>query len=171
MQTTPLPPTPDLLHQNLGGGAQQASLTQWTWVWVDSGSWWWTGRPGVLRFMGSQRDTTKRLSDWTELNWTSNSRHARIWKPLISYRQLLKSPDKLSQPESLNFSGRLLKFYFFFNWLREQWTWNPVLILSASDAEERTPDWNPTSIISILKARLWIVIHVSPASHVLSDRL
>ena len=32
-----------------------ASLTQWTWVWVDSGSWWWTGRPGVLQFMGSQR--------------------------------------------------------------------------------------------------------------------
>ena len=29
--------------------------TQWTWVWVDSGSWWWTGRPGVLWFMGSQR--------------------------------------------------------------------------------------------------------------------
>ena len=32
-----------------------ASPTQWTWVWVDSGSWWWTGRPGVLRFMGLQR--------------------------------------------------------------------------------------------------------------------
>ena len=31
-----------------------ASLTQWTWVWVDSGRWWWTGRPGVLWFMGSQ---------------------------------------------------------------------------------------------------------------------
>ena len=31
------------------------SLTRWTWVWVNSGSWWWTGRPGVLRFMGSQR--------------------------------------------------------------------------------------------------------------------
>ena len=31
------------------------SLTRWTWVWVDSGSWWWTGRPGVLWFMGSQR--------------------------------------------------------------------------------------------------------------------
>ena len=29
--------------------------TQWTWVWVNSGSWWWTGRPGMLRFMGSQR--------------------------------------------------------------------------------------------------------------------
>ena len=29
------------------------SSTQWTWVWVSSGSWWWTGRPGVLQFMGS----------------------------------------------------------------------------------------------------------------------
>ena len=43
-----------------------ASLTQRTWVWVDSGSWWWTGRPGVLRFMGLQRVG----HDWaTELNW------------------------------------------------------------------------------------------------------
>ena len=39
----------------------------WMWVWVNSGSWWWTGRPGVLQFMGSQ--TVGR--DWvTELNWT-----------------------------------------------------------------------------------------------------
>ena len=42
-----------------------ASLTRGTWVWVNSGSWWWTGRPGVLRFMGSQRVG----HDWaTELN-------------------------------------------------------------------------------------------------------
>ena len=46
-----------------------ASPTRWAWVLVDSGSWWWTGRPGVLRFMRSQRSRT-RLSDWTELNWT-----------------------------------------------------------------------------------------------------
>ena len=32
-----------------------SSQTQWTWVWVDPRSWWWTGRPGVLWFMGSQR--------------------------------------------------------------------------------------------------------------------
>ena len=32
-----------------------ASLTQWTWVWVNSGSWWWIGRPGVLQSMGLQR--------------------------------------------------------------------------------------------------------------------
>ena len=31
------------------------SLTQWTWVWINSGIWWWTGRPGVLQSMGSQR--------------------------------------------------------------------------------------------------------------------
>ena len=45
-----------------------ASLTQWTWVWVDSGSWWWTGRPGVLWFMGSQRVGHYRAINWTELN-------------------------------------------------------------------------------------------------------
>ena len=44
-----------------------ASLIQWTLVWVDSGSWWWTGRPGVLWFVGLQSRT--QLSDWTELNW------------------------------------------------------------------------------------------------------
>ena len=42
-----------------------ASLTRWKWVWMNSGSWWWTGRPGVLQFLGSQSRT--RLSDWTEL--------------------------------------------------------------------------------------------------------
>ena len=38
-----------------GWDGWMASLTRWTCVWVNSGSWWWTGRPGVLRFMGSQR--------------------------------------------------------------------------------------------------------------------
>ena len=43
-----------------------ASPTWWTWVWVNSGSWWWTGRPGVLQFMESQGVG----HDWaTELNW------------------------------------------------------------------------------------------------------
>ena len=43
-----------------------ASPTQWTWVWVNSGSRWWTGRPGMLQSMGSQRVE----HDWaTELNW------------------------------------------------------------------------------------------------------
>ena len=52
---------------NKGWYDWMASPTQWTWVWVNSGSWWWTGRPAVLQFMGSQRVG----HDWaTELNWT-----------------------------------------------------------------------------------------------------
>ena len=46
-----------------------ASLTQWTWVWVNSGRWWWTGRPGVLWFMGVAK-SWKWLRDRTELNWS-----------------------------------------------------------------------------------------------------
>ena len=51
-----------------GWDGWMASLTRWSWVWVNSGSWWWTGRPGVLRFMGPQRVR----HDWaTELNSVS----------------------------------------------------------------------------------------------------
>ena len=50
-----------------GWDGWMASLTQWTWVWVNSGSWWWTGRPRVLLFMGSQGVR----HDWAnELNCT-----------------------------------------------------------------------------------------------------
>ena len=38
-----------------GWDGWMASLTWWTWVWVNSRSWWWTRKPGVLQFMGSQR--------------------------------------------------------------------------------------------------------------------
>ena len=65
-----------LCWEGLGAGGEgddrawdgwMASPTWRTWVWVNSGSWWWTGRPGVLQFMGSQRVG----HDWaTELNWT-----------------------------------------------------------------------------------------------------
>ena len=44
--------------------------TQWTWVWVNLGSWWWTGRPGVLQSMESQRAGHDFSDDWAELNWT-----------------------------------------------------------------------------------------------------
>ena len=51
-----------------GWDGWMASPTQWTCIWVNSGSWWWAGRPGVLRFMGLQRVR----HDWaTELNWMS----------------------------------------------------------------------------------------------------
>ena len=59
---------------NAGGEADDrgwdgwmVSPTQWTWVWIDSGSWWWTGRPGMLQSMGLQR---VRHNWATELSWT-----------------------------------------------------------------------------------------------------
>ena len=51
-----------------GWDGWMASLTRWTWVWVNSGSWWWTGRPGMLQFMGSQRVGFELWLNWTELN-------------------------------------------------------------------------------------------------------
>ena len=55
---------------NRGRDGWMASPTQWTWVWVNSRSWWWTRRPGVLWFIRSQRVR----HDWaTELNWTDDS--------------------------------------------------------------------------------------------------
>ena len=58
-----------------GWDGWMASLTRWTWVWVNSGSWWWTGRPGVLRFMGLQRVR----HDWaTDLIWSDlTERHQK----------------------------------------------------------------------------------------------
>ena len=51
-----------------GWDGWKASPTQWTWVWVDSGSWWWTGRPGMLQFIGcKESDMTEQLN-WSELN-------------------------------------------------------------------------------------------------------
>ena len=74
----------DWCWEGLGAGGEgddrgwdswMASRTQWTWVWVKSGHWWWTGRPGVLRFMGLQRVG----HDWaTELNLRIES-HFCFW--------------------------------------------------------------------------------------------
>ena len=66
--------------EGLGAGGERddrgwdgwmASLTRWTRVWVNSGSWWWTGRPGMLWFMGLQRVGHNWATElnWTEMNW------------------------------------------------------------------------------------------------------
>ena len=53
-----------------GWDGWMASPTWWTWVWVSSGSWWWTGKPGMLQAMGLQRVG----HNWvTELNWTESA--------------------------------------------------------------------------------------------------
>ena len=56
-----------------GWDGWMSSLTQWTWVWVRSGSWWWTGRPGMLQYMESQRDRydwATELNLWEQMPWS-----------------------------------------------------------------------------------------------------
>ena len=61
---------------NRGHDGWMASPTPWTWVWVNSGSWWWTGRPGMLWSMGLQRIG----HDWTtELNWWLSNYLWQLW--------------------------------------------------------------------------------------------
>ena len=69
-----------------------ASPTRWMWVWVNSGSWWLTGRHGVLWFVGSQRVR----HDWvTELNWTEalliKYIWSHLWTDLCPPKDMLKS--------------------------------------------------------------------------------
>jgi len=66
-----------------GWDGWMVSLTRWTWVSVNSRSWWWTGRPGVLRFMGSQR---------VGYDWASDL----IWSSFISLKILIIITWKLS---------------------------------------------------------------------------
>ena len=71
-----------------GWDGWMTSPIQWTWVWVSSGSWWWTGRPGILQSMGSQRVRHNRA---TELNWTRQMMESQpsygIWKTTYSLHE------------------------------------------------------------------------------------
>ena len=74
-------------RDNRGWDGWMASLTRWTWVWVNFGIWWWTGRPGVVRFMGSQRVG----HHWTtELNWTELNPRDQSWNSVL-FEDLVKT--------------------------------------------------------------------------------
>ena len=95
-----------------GWDGWMASLTQWTWVWVNSRNWWWTGRPGVLWSMGSQTVG----HDWvTELNWME-IHSQKQWESSLEYKEFFKSlfTQKGIRREELmdrlGFSTRVWKF-------------------------------------------------------------
>ena len=67
-------------RDNRGRDGWMASRTRWTWVWARSRSWWWTGKPFVLQFMGSQRIEHEWAND---LNWTGSEYLAGEHKPCI----------------------------------------------------------------------------------------
>ena len=57
-------------EDNRGWDGWMASLLQWTRVWVNSGSWWWTRKPGRVQFMGSQRVGHNWATELNWMNWT-----------------------------------------------------------------------------------------------------
>ena len=108
---------------NKGWDGWMALLTQWTWVWVNSRSQWWTGRPGLLQSMGSQRVG----HNWaTELNWaqTLTSSLLNHWN---NFKNGLLSA-RMSLSKSLSGFGTLLQmalcfpaFYVFFKMFKLFW--------------------------------------------------
>ena len=85
---------------NKGWNGWMASQTQWTWVWVESGSWWWTGRPGVVQFIMSRRVRHR----WaTELNWNE------CWHELFAF-----SSENKNKCKKINVHWTLWKEHNFF---------------------------------------------------------
>ena len=85
-----------------GWDSWMASPTYWTWLWVNSGSWWWTGRPGVLGFMGLQR---------VGHNWVTE-----LKTELVQLRERLRNADirLIMNLYSLNLYSRNLVGMFVF---------------------------------------------------------
>ena len=61
-----------------GWDGWMASPTLWTWIWVNSRSWWWTGKPGMLQSLGLQSDRTEQLN-WTEIKETFGFQGFRLF--------------------------------------------------------------------------------------------
>ena len=108
-------------RDNRGWDGWMASLTRWTWVWVNSRSWWWTGRSCVLQFMGSQRVG----HDWvTELIWVYyDIFHEISDRGIFSFMESSFSADYFENPHLMfkeciktclrsTLNGRSLIFYY-----------------------------------------------------------
>ena len=109
-----------------------ASPTQWTWVWVNCGSWWWTGRPGVLQSMGSQRVG----HDWaTGLNWlkdtkwnfSSNVRQHPLW---YSYFMIIKKVSVNRLWQLFFFKAKSMKYFiliFLPKMFQTKYNWEKIM--------------------------------------------
>ena len=126
-----------------------ASQTQWTWVWADSGSWWWTGRPGVLQSTGSQRVGHY----WaTELNWkltkgfpcgSAGKKSACNVGDLGLIPGLGRSPGE-GKGYPLQCSGleNPVDCICIAHGVTESWTWLRDSHLTTKAKKTNTPQWN-----------------------------
>ena len=107
-----------------GWDGWMASPTQWTWVWVNSGNWWWTGRPGMLQSMGSQRVR----HDWaTELNWNQLNHQLEDHKQYL--QNLLTEVNRILTATILNDLKSTWKMLF---WRRSETILASLLLPSHS---------------------------------------
>ena len=108
---------------NRGWDGWMASPTQWAWVGVTSGSWWWTGRPGALRFMGLQRVGHKWV---TELNWTRGEKldelttkeRPKSWQSIATLQALQIFKELMKQKV---FPGTEIRQSFLIHFARLHW--------------------------------------------------
>ena len=118
-----------------GWDGWMASLTRWTWVWVNSGSWWWTGRPGVVRCTGSQR---------VGHNWATDL----IWSEVCFWRRLLRVPwtarrsaqsilKEISPEYSLKRLMLKLKLQYFGHLMQRTDSWEKTLMLGRIEGGRR----------------------------------
>ena len=117
---------------NRGWDSWMASPTQWTRIWVISGSWWWTGRPGVLQSNGSQSRTWP--SNWTELNLSMG--HVCLLSMHVC-AQLLQSCDPI------DYSPPGFSVYGIFQTRLLEW-----VALSSSRVSPQPRDWTHVFCIS-----------------------
>ena len=119
-----------------GWDGWMASPTQWTWAWVNSGSWWWTGRPGMLQSMGPQRVR----HDWvTELNW--------ILEFLVTVgKKKKKYLSALCLSETVKMTLCKLCHWYYPQCLNEApWVWHflcdPRFLSSGKSSQSSVPLW------------------------------
>ena len=87
-----------------GWDGWMALLTRWTWGWVNSGSWWWTGRPGMLRFMGLQRVEHSWATDliWSDVTWRRKWQSTLVFLPWKSHKQRSLAGNSPRSPKELD---------------------------------------------------------------------
>ena len=153
-----------------------ASLTQWTWVWVDSRSWWWTERPGMLRFMGSQRvghDWAIELNwvipiyrgssqpkDWTQVShtagrfftiWTTREPRAKIWVEVVHLETLERNlGESVSETGNRKIKLRALLSRKLLLWVTRTWSaWE----IWGGSVKDRVQGWENISWVALPRTR------------------
>ena len=113
--------------------------TQWTWVWVNSRSWWWSGRPGVLQSMGPQR-VRHEWTDWQK------TQHVRVHCVCII---TTVSPKKWLLQASQKILFCHMQIFSHLNWFIWQYKWNVLKpgisqqhVLTDYILLQKKPSWN-----------------------------